>query len=309
MLTFTDNPVYKLVPDLPFREYAAAPGINNTSLSWFDEWSGGAPAKYRFYVEHPELRPEPTDAQFDGSCYHQFVLQPDCFDKFYVVRTAEIEEACYAAALAGKSKAKGFSPLLSTYKDWAAAQEAEGRQVITQKRADELHWMRDALLRNECVRDEGIFEPGTQMEVSAFCGYKFKSGPCEGRWLQLKMRFDLVNTGDALVDLKSARTAHQAEFSRQCFKLRYHRQAALYIDGANANGLEKKRFGFLAQDKFPPYLACIHWVNFWLPGGRLEYQNTLSRIGSAILANSWPGYGSGELEPPEYAKAELEAAA
>jgi len=43
------------------------------------------------------------------------------------------------------------------------------------------------------------------------------------------------------------------------------------------------------------------------PYGRQRYTVLLSRLADAI-ASKWPGYESGELEPPSYALDEIEAA-
>jgi len=310
MIGFTETPVTRLVYDMAFEDYKIE-GLNNSSLSWFDPMCGGAPAKWKFYMEHPEMRPAPGPALKDGSCYHAFCLNPESFDQYYTVRTKEIEDQLLAIAHVTQKgkKSEKFSTSLGVYKDWERQMEEDGKIIISQKRSDELHWMRDAVLANREVKAECVFNEATRMEVSAFSGYEFKRGDHAGKKLQIKARFDLVPPGDALFDLKTARTAHPQEFARQCFNLEYHRQAALYVDVANGNEVPIKRFGFIVQDKEPPYLSCIHWVNGWLDHGRLRYKNIFSGIADCITRNYWPGYSSGELEPPAYAMAELEAAA
>lgn len=308
-MAFTDSPETKLVPNLPFEDYCKALGVNQSRLRLFDYDLGGCPALYQWATLHPD-EDRDSKALRDGRRYHHFVLEPDSFARFYALRTREIEQELFEKAKQDpKCKARGFSVRLGTYEAWKAAQEAAGREVITQAEADVLQDMRRALMLNNEVFDELGACKSDQLEVSAFAGFEFQRGPHEGRKMQLKMRFDIDPDTDALIDLKGARSAHPRQFAKQVYDLGYAIQAAFYLDGANANGRSKKRFGFLAQDKTPPYLSCIHWVNGWIPYGRQRYGKILSDLADAITRDKWPGYESGELEPPGYALEEIEAAA
>lgn len=308
-MAFTEEPETKIVPNLPFSDYCAAHGVNQSRLRLFDYDLGGCPALYHHNVLHPEESKD-TKALDEGRRYHHFVLEPDAFDKLYVLRTKVIEDELFAKAKEDKAcKAKGFSTKLKVYEEWKIKTQVMGFEIITQAQFDVLQEMRRSLMLNKEVFDElGACHPN-QLEVSAFAGFEFKRGNHAGRKMQLKGRFDIVPTGDAMIDLKTARTAHPRQFAKQAYELGYDLQAAFYLDCANANGMEKKRFGFLAQDKFPPYLSCIHWVNGWLGHGRMRYTKILSDLADAITRDEWPGYCSGELEPPAYAEAEFEAAA
>ncbi|MEY2511968.1 MAG: hypothetical protein QOE26_2731 [Verrucomicrobiota bacterium] len=308
-MAFTDSPETKLVPNLPFADYCHAPGVNQSRLKLFDYELGGCPALYLHATLHPDEQKD-TRALTDGRRYHHFVLEPDSFDRFYTVRTKAIEDEIFEKAKEDKTcKAKGFSTKLKVYEAWKAQTNAMGLEILTQSESDVLHEMRRALMLNSEVFDELGACRSDQLEVSGFAGFEFKRGPHEGKRLQLKARFDLVPEGDALIDLKTARTASPRLFARQAYDLGYAIQAAFYQDVANANGLNKKRFGFLVQDKTPPYLSCIHWVDGWLGYGRLRYTVILSHLADAIKADRWPGYPSGQLEPPGFALEEIEAAA
>lgn len=307
-MAFTDSPLTKLVPNQSFEDYCNAPGVNQSRLRLFDYDLGGCPALYQHATLHPG-EGRVTKSLTDGRRYHSFVLEPDSFETNYVLRTKEIEESLfYLATLDKGCKAKGFSTKLKVYETWKTNQESIGREIVTQSEFDVLHEMRRALMLNKEVFDElGACRPD-QLEVSAFAGYEFERGEYAGKKMQLKARFDILPAGNALIDLKTARTAHPKKFARQAFDLGYDIQGAFYNDVANANGLKIKRFGFLAQDKFPPYLSCIHWINGWLGHGRQRYSKIIRNLADAITQDRWPGYESGELQPPSYAEEEIEAA-
>lgn len=309
-MAFTDSPETKLVPNLPFADYCTALGVNQSRLKLFDYDLGGCPALYHWATLHPNEAQQDTKALIDGRRYHHFVLEPDSFDKNYVLRTKAIEDELFDLAKQDKTcKAKGFSTKLKVYEAWKAKTHAMGLEIITQTEFDTLHEMRRALMLNSEVFDELGACRQDQLEVSGFAGFEFKRGSHQGKRFQLKARFDILPDGDALIDLKTARTASPRLFAKQAFDLGYAIQAALYEDVANANDQKKKRFGFLAQDKFPPYLSCIHWVDGWIAYGRLRYSKILSDLADAITNDRWPGYSSGQLEPPPYAMEEIEAAA
>jgi hypothetical protein len=308
-MAFTDSPETKLVPNLPFADYCEAYGINQSRLRLFDYDLDGCPALYHYATLHPDLD-EDTKARRDGRRYHHFVLEPDSFDQFYALRTKAIEDELFAKAKEDKAcKAKGFSTKLKVYEEWKAKTNAMGLEIITQSEADVLDEMRRALMLNSEVMDELGACRADQLEVSGFAGFEFKRGPHAGKRMQLKARFDLVPDSDALIDLKTARTVSPRKFAWQAYDLGYAIQGGFYMDVANANDLRKKRFGFLAQEKTPPYLSCIHWIDWWLGYGRQRYGKILSDLADAIVADRWPGYASGQLEPPGFALEEIEGAA
>lgn len=307
-MAFTDSPETKLVPNLPFEDYCHALGVNQSRLRLFDYDLGGCPALYHWATLHPDEGRD-SRALRDGRRYHAFVLEPDSFDRHYALRTKEIEQELFEKAMEDpKCKAKGFSTKLKVYEAWKAKTEGMGFEIVTQDEANVLQEMRRALMLNSEVFDELGACRSDQLEVSAFAGFTFERGTHQGRTMQLKARFDLVPEGDALIDLKTARTASPRLFAKQAYDLGYALQASFYMDVANANGLKRNRFGFLVQDKTPPYLSCIHWVDGWLNYGRQRYQKILSDLGDAINRDEWPGYSTGQLEPPGFALEEIEAA-
>ncbi|MEY2500610.1 MAG: hypothetical protein QOI07_944 [Verrucomicrobiota bacterium] len=307
-MAFTDSPETKLVPNMPFADYCRAHGVNQSRLKLFDYDLGGCPELYQFATLHPDFDDD-TEARQVGRRYHHFILEPDSFHRFYTVRTLDIETELFEQAkLDPKCRAKGFSPNLGTYQRWKKEHEATGREVITQDDSDVLHEMRMALMLNNEIMDElGACRPD-QLEVSVFAPFTFDRGPHAGKRMQLKARLDLVPEGDALLDLKSARTVNERKFALQAYELGYAIQGAFYRDVANFNGLNRKRFGFVAQEKSKPYLSCIHWIDYWLGYGRQRYTTILSNLADAIVADKWPGPRSGQLTPPGFAMEEIEAA-
>lgn len=302
-LGFTSTPVTEIAQRLSFGDYAKRPGISQSFLKSFDTDLGGCPALAIHNFLHPEDRKPSTDALEDGTKLHLFVLDPPEFVKRFAVLDNDTKERLFAEALVLKSKAKGFSKTLTTFKTWRDALDVEGRGYVDLEELAILNRMRDALFANKEVAE---YLGGADYEVSVFAPYETPNG-----LLQTKGRIDVLpGARESIVDLKSCRTANPREFASQVGRLGYDIQAGLYVDLARLNGEKKTRFGFLAQDKFPPFLCCIHWLGEdWLRYGRVRYRKILLDVAEAIRLDLWPGYGSGELMPPTWMATEIEAIA
>lgn len=285
---------------LSFEEYRKRDGVSQSLMKLFDYDSGGCPALYKHATETGEMHGVSTKALDDGRRYHHFLLEPESFARYYAELTPEIEAQLFKEALASKSKAKCFSQRLGSFLAWKEIQESAGRSIVTRDEAQQLRDMRDAVHDNPDV-SEWFSLKESKLEVSMFAEYN---------GFKLKARADIIPAGDAIIDLKTARTSHPDEFARVAWRLGYHIQAGFYVDVARLCGLNKTRFGFLAQDKFAPYLACIHWMGEdWMTYGRKRYRKILLDIAEAIRFDQWPGYRSGELMPPHYAAVEMESVA
>jgi hypothetical protein len=306
MLTFTPNPVTELVRRMPFADYSARPGISQSFCKQFDPDLGGCPALALHNHLHPHDRKPSSDALEDGTKLHLFVLDPDEFVRRYAVLDAATMDELFAQAVAIKSKAKGFSKSLGTFKTWAEGLAQDGRGYVDTEELAELNRKRDALYANPEVVPYLRGVTLADMEVSMFAGHELS----DGKALQLKGRADLLlPDSDVILDLKSCRTAHPREFAAQVGRLGYDLQVS-YLDLARANGLDKRRLGFLAQDSFPPYLSTIHWLpEEWMKYARIRYRKILLDIADAIRRNDWPGYQSGVLMPPSWLAGEIEALA
>ena len=109
-----------------------------------------------------------------------------------------------------------------------------------------------------------------------------------------------------LVDLKSCKDASQEAFEKSAFKLRYHVQAAFYLDI-----LRYDQFIFIAVEKKTKAIGYPHRVEVYvashddkwiekggarifkkgmLKAGRDEYIKNLMTLKKCRESNKWPGY-------------------
>lgn len=308
----------ELIRGMPFSEYCKTPGLNQSLVKTHHEDYEGCGAKFHYFANHPDTKD--TKAFQFGRAFHSLLLEPDEFQNLYRVMDADTCEKIFheikSAGYKSKSKAqymqcesykemsetgaRGFTSS-AAYKAWIA--DDPDREVISAEDHESMRRMVIALMNNPDVAETLEGTNLKDCEATALWAYKIPSGV----EFQLKARFDILCVDDALIDAKTCRTVSWRRFRGDVDRFGYDIQAAFYLDAAKAVGHERKRFGFLAQEKTPPFLNCIHWMpDDWVKYARRKYRTTLSEIAENIRLNDWPNPPSTVLEPPEYLKPIIE---
>lgn len=130
---------------------------------------------------------------------------------------------------------------------------------------------------------------GSQVELSIVWQDK-----ATGVWC--KARPDMVRSDThTIYDLKSC--ASIPRFSGDVWAYRYHLQAAFYLMGAKAVGMDMRHFKFLAVENKPIYGTRAYSLS---PGaidlGMFQLQNLLKLYAACEANDHWPGYSSDEEE-------------
>lgn len=190
------------------------------------------PAYFKWTEENPQ---EPTEDLIVGSAFHKIVLEPQDFDKEFVVmpnidRRTKIGKEMYAE-----------------FQD-----RAEGKSVITQDQYEMICGMRDSCMANRYVVSllKGNVEQSFYF-VDDLTGERVKARP--DVWRKAKDRV-------VIVDFKSCRSALPRDVSRDVAKYHYNLQDAMCTHAVNkclGTPLEKIDFIFIFVEKKPPYLVNI----------------------------------------------------
>ncbi len=206
-----------------------------------------------------------TEALALGSLVHTLVLEPHAFPERYVVtpkidgRTKEGKAA--KAALADDPRIAVDGETMAEAS--ACATSIMGHIVYKQ--------IRDA-----------------QVEHTVFWTDKETGIEC-------KARFDVL--GPLLVDLKTTRDASPKGFQRAIATYGYHIQAAHYMAGAIANGMEPRGFLFACVETSPPYLPAGYLMgNPTLEQGERERREALTTYAQCLRDDRWPGYNDDRIE-------------
>ena len=113
-----------------------------------------------------------------------------------------------------------------------------------------------------------------------------------------------------IIDLKTCNDASPEAFARKVWDYGYHRQAAMYLRGATANGIDVKHFVIIAVETEPPYAVACYTLTERTPSalGRMgdslspaEYGNhqllrLLDLYEHCQLTGKWEGYPA-EVQP------------
>ena len=113
--------------------------------------------------------------------------------------------------------------------------------------------------------------------------------------VRLKARADRAAAWQSqLVDLKTTNDASPRGFARDAFKYGYHIQRAVYGEVfARTHGLDHDavRFLFVAVEKTPPYLVCVHELGEdEVRMGREAMQHAIRLYAECSETGVWTGY-------------------
>jgi len=206
-----------------------------------------------------------TEALALGSLVHTLVLEPHTFSERYLVvpkiNGATKEGKAQKAALADETRIVVNGEVMAEAS--ACATSIMSHRVYQQ--------IRDA-----------------QVEHTVFWTDKETGIEC-------KARFDVL--GPLLVDLKTTRDASPKGFQRAIATYGYHIQAAHYMAGAVANGMEPRGFLFACVETSAPYLAAGYLLgNPTLEQGERERRDALLTYAQCLREDRWPGYNDDRIE-------------
>ena len=241
-------------------DYHAGPGISKSGLDILAK----SPAHYwDRYLSPSRQRQAETAAMAFGTAFHTAVLEPHEFGKWVVLDKVDRR----------------------TKEGKAAAEEAEARaarqggRVIARADMDLIAAMNTAILSHPVAEhlETGVPELSVYWideESGVFCR-------CRPDWLG----------ASAVVDLKTTDDASPRGFIRSSYIHRYWVQAAFYIDGLAANGINMPYFIFAACEKNRPYpVVAYNATNEAIEAGRREYRRLLKLYADCAASNTWPGY-------------------
>lgn len=255
----------QIIEGLVIEEYHAMPGISKSGLDSIEK----SPAI--FYARHldPKRPPRKMKAgQLHGSLAHCAILEPEEFDKRYVI-------------------GPDWNRNTNKWKEWLAELPV-GMVAIKQEDYDIAHWQADSVSRLPEVAQ--AIEVGTP-EVSALWTDSETGASCRVRpdWVH-----DVSEDSVILLDVKTYSDASPSEFQRQAARKRYHVQDALYSDGfAIASKRDVLAFIFVAVETEWPYAAnAMMFDEVSRNSGRAAYRRNLNAYAQCAQANQWPGYST-----------------
>jgi hypothetical protein len=272
----------RIVYDMPFEEYAEAPGINASLLKMVHSLS----LKHVKAVMDGERKHE-SDAMDFGKCFHSLLLEN---------REDFVERPDTYPAPPDHAKVKSGEIASGDHLKWNANagyckiwENSQGKIILTSSECAEIRGMVSALRGDTEIA--GLLRGKTEVSVFA-----------EKDGVPVKCRIDLLTSEEyqPVIDFKSTRSAQPESFLVDSFNRGYHIQAAWNLDVLRWAGIPRKSFWFVPVEGDAPFAHSVLKFNdeagSFLRYGRTLCRSAFAKIGKAMKTGEWPSYGSHDAE-------------
>jgi hypothetical protein len=265
----------KIFYGLDFDKYLEIQAVSKSALVEMTR----SPAHYLYRRTHPIT---PTDRMVFGSAVDSWLTEGEpAYRNKYITRPPGLD--------------------LRTREGKAWKKEAEGLEVVPTTlngQVCSVDGCVNAVLEHPVTA--GLLEPCVKQASMVYYDRDMSD-------LDLKIRPDYWCDGEPcyLVDLKTSAKTDPDGFSRQAMALRYHWQAALYLDVASAvTGRQYKDFYFVVADPVEPHPVEVYRLGeAEIELGRDEYRSALRALAWCVAEGDWPSTTGGirDLSFPTWA--------
>ena len=262
-------------------DYVSKSHLDEVNKSPFHYWDR--------YINPDRVVPEPTKQMLLGSAMHTMVLEPELFEKEYLVESANAPKRPTAAQLNAKKPSTQTLDAIAYWKKFD--EKANGKNLISIDDYERLTIMRKRIFDHPAASTilnmSGVTEQSYQWKDSQ-TGEICKSRPD-------------FHTSDntLLVDLKTTEDASMFGFQKSIHSFRYHVQAAWYLRSL----AKAEQFVFIAVEKKPPYLVAVYNASKdMVEAGNRAADKNLALLAECRKSDKWVGYSEEiqDIDLPRY---------
>jgi len=232
-----------------------------------------SPMHWKHGKDNPEEKKKSAVMVF-GSAFHTALLEPNLFDKEFVVAPK------FDARTKDGKAAKA---------EWES--KNQGRTYISQPEVDKITEMKRSVLANPYVLD--LLSSGTA-EASFFTHLNTQLIGDDGDWtpIKVKCRPDFLRKDYTYVSVKTADNASPEEFARVCAKFKYDLSEAFYLDILSQFAKRQLRKVYmLVVEKDPPFAHIIYKCpEEFIAEGRHKYRKALKKYLYSLRSERFQGY-------------------
>jgi hypothetical protein len=279
-----------------------APGVYpGTGIDAYHKWPCASnsrlskllrsPAHLKAYLDEPQ---DDTAALIMGRAAHSAILEPDSFAKLYGRAPDDLDRRT-------KIGKQTWDDLLNTFGEGFLLKAADYDASLRMR--DSVHAHANAA---KLLAGDGDVEFSVVWDAHCYGDEKDDLVRCKARL----DKFSPAIAGGVIVDVKTTRDASPREFERSIFAYGYHRQAALYLDAAQAAGIDAEHFVIIAVEKESPWAVGVYRLTDGaIEAGREQVMKLLKTYAMCEALQSWPAYGEDvkDIAIPTWAWSQLDA--
>ena len=233
-------------PDMPEDQYFKLEAVSNSRLTPLLK----SPYHCRYFIDHPE---PPTAAMTLGSAVDCLVLTPTLFNSRFAVSSQCVAPTQKGQRCSKNGQARFTNGLGTPY--WYCTQHfshsvipPDNVKVLSKDQSDTAFNMAKSVLNH----------PGASVLLAA-CDEIQLSLVWRENNLLCKGRLDGLSTElKTIIDLKKCQDASPEAFSRCIATYGYHRQAAMYLQGATYHSIDVKNYVIIAVEEPPPHAVALY---------------------------------------------------
>jgi len=284
ILTAPNEPLCKIVEDMPFAEYCEYPGINSSTLkkAWDEEVLDMESLKFAFESSGDD---DDTPSMQFGRALHCLLLEPKEFGQRYTYYEGTRNE-----------RHKAYQDFLSDH---------PGMEILKEKGPFSWDWCLQAgdKFSKQPLKCVSRWISGSIREVTVLATVR--------PGMQGKARLDIVSRGACeIVDVKTSARVGPRKFGTQFFGLNYDMQLAFYRWIVELTFGQKLPVKVIAIKNKPPFSIVPYFVHEEvLDRAMVRVHQTLDKLAECLRTDIWPGLSDGEPQPlyvPNYAMEEID---
>lgn len=229
------------------------------------------------YINPNRVVIEPTKQMLLGSAMHTMVLEPELFEKEYIVESANAPKRPTAIQRNAKKPSSQTLDAIAYWEEFD--KKAVGKNLISIDDYERLTIMKQRIFDHPAA--------STILSLSGVAeqSYQWKDNQT-GEICKSRPDFH-TDDGSLIVDLKTTSDASELGFQKSVHNFRYHVQAGFYLRSIK----EAEQFVFIAVESKPPYLVAVYNASpeMIAAGNRVADKN-LATLAQCRKSGKWTGY-------------------
>lgn len=275
-----------------------APGVYpGTPIDTYHKWSCASnsrlskllrsPAHLKAYLNEPQ---DDTAALIMGRAAHSAILEPELFAKMYTKAPADLDRRT-------KIGKQTWDDLISQFGEGFVLKADDFTAACMMRQSVRSHPSASKLLQGD-----------GEVEFSIVWDARY----ADDGVVRCKARLDrhaTVADRRVIVDVKTTRDASRRAFEKSIFEHGYHRQGALYLDAAQAAGIDAQDYVIIAVEKEAPFAAAVYRLTEGaIEAGREQITRLLRDYAMCETLGEWPAYAPEvqDIALPAYAWGQID---